>query len=60
MRYKLETLIECSHEEMVAFSKALSVMLPMVHPGVKIIQNVLTADVKIADTPSTTTPGQSK
>lgn len=60
MRYKLETLIECSHEEMVAFSKALSVMLPMVHPGVKIIQNVLTADVKIADTPSTTTPEQSK
>ena len=60
MRYKLETLIECSHDEMVAFSKALSSLLPMVHPSVKIIQNVLTADVKIADTPLTTTPEQSK
>ena len=49
MRYKLETLIECSHDEMVTFSKALSVMLPLMAPN-----------VKIADTPSTTTPEQSK
>ena len=60
MRYRLESVIECSHDEMVAFSKALSSLLPMVHPSVKIIQNVLTADVKIADTPLTTTPEQSK
>lgn len=60
MRYRLESVIECSHDEMVAFSKALSSLLPMVHPSVKIVQNVLTADVKIADTPSTTTPEQSK
>ena len=60
MRYRLESVIECSHDEMVAFSKALSSLLPVVHPGVKIIQNVLTADVKIADTPLTTTPEQSK
>ena len=60
MRYKLEALIECSHDEMVTFSKALSVMLPLMAPNVKIVQNVLTADVKIADTPSTTNPEQSK
>lgn len=60
MRYRLESVIECSHDEMVAFSKALSSLLPMVHPSVKIIQNVLTADVKIADTPLTATPEQSK
>lgn len=60
MRYRLESVIECSHDEMVAFAKALSSLLPMVHPGAKIIQNVLTADVKIADTSSTTTPEQSK
>ena len=60
MRYRLESVIECSHDEMVAFSKALSSLLPMVHPSVKIIQNLLTADVKIADTPLTTTPEQSK
>ena len=60
MRYKLEALIECSHDEMVNFSKALSVMLPLMTPNVKIVQNVLTADVKTADTPSTTTPEQSK
>ena len=60
MRYRLESVIECSHDEMVAFSKALSSLLPMVHPSVKIVQNVLTADVKIADTPSATTPEQSK
>ena len=35
-------------------------MLPLMAPNVKIVQNVLTADVKIADTPSTTTPEQSK
>ena len=60
MRYRLESVIECSHDEMVAFSKALSSLLPMVHPSVKIIQNVLTADVKIADTSIATTPEQSK
>lgn len=52
MRYTLQVTIEDTHEGMVAFTNALSLALPYLQPTTR----VLTALVKIDDTPATNQP----
>lgn len=52
MRYTLQLKIEDTHDGMVAFAKALSLALPYLQPTTR----VLTALVKIDDTPATNQP----
>lgn len=52
MRYTLQLTVEDTHEGMVAFANALSLALPYLQPTTR----VLTALVKIDDTPATNQP----